>query len=46
MYLSRRGCSLREDGLGRLGLRATTLYTRNIFPMAPRYLRDTCTKLS
>lgn len=46
MYLSRRGCSLREDSLSRLGLRATTPYRRNILPVAPRYLRVTCPKLS
>lgn len=47
MYLSRRGCPLREDGLSKLGLRSTTQCRRiSIFPMAQRYLRDTCSKLS
>lgn len=37
----------REDGLFKLGLRSTTqCRTISVFPMAPRYLRDMCPKLS
>lgn len=47
MYLRKRGCSLREDGLSKLGLRSTTQCRRiSCFLMAPRYLRDMCPKLS
>lgn len=47
MCLSRRGCLLREDGLSKLGLRSTSQCRRiSLFPMAPRYLRDMCPKVS
>lgn len=47
MYLSRRGCLLREDGLSKLGLGSTTRCRRiTIFPTALSCLRDTCPKMS
>jgi len=47
MYLSRRGCWLRQDGLSKLGLRTTTQCRRiSIFLVAAMHLRDMCPKLS